>query len=90
MLIQRVLTGHCLGTRCPALQIGACVDGCKQNVGAQTLDEAGGGRVIVVDGQASKRCALLGDLLGAKLLKNGFAVRRLMPTICCTAKATPK
>jgi hypothetical protein len=41
----------------------------------QTLDEAGEGRVLVVDGQASKRCALLGDILGAKLHRNGFSVR---------------
>ena len=41
----------------------------------QTLDEPGEGRVLVVDGQASMRCALLGDILGAKLHKNGFSVR---------------
>ena len=40
----------------------------------QTLDEVGEGRVIVVNGQASKRCALLGDLLAGKLHRNGFAV----------------
>jgi hypothetical protein len=41
----------------------------------QTLDEPGEGRVLIVDGQASMRCALLGDILGAKLHKNGFSVR---------------
>lgn len=40
----------------------------------QVLDEPGEGRVLVVDGQASKRCALLGDILGAKLHRNGFSV----------------
>ena len=44
--------------------------------------------MIVVDGQASKRCALLGDLLAAKMLKNGYAVRCLMPTTYCTAQTT--
>lgn len=40
----------------------------------QTLGEAGNGRVLVVDGQASKRCALLGDLLAAKMHQNGWVV----------------
>ena len=53
-----------------------CTEWCLKTEGdAQTLDEAGEGQVIVVDGQASKRCALLGDLLAAKLHKNGFVVR---------------
>ncbi|KAK9903980.1 hypothetical protein WJX75_001825 [Coccomyxa subellipsoidea] len=38
-----------------------------------TLDEPGEGRVLVVDGQASMRCALLGDILGAKLHRSGFS-----------------
>lgn len=29
--------------------------------------------MLVVDGQASKRCALLGDILGAKLDRSGFS-----------------
>jgi regulator of ribonuclease activity A len=33
----------------------------------------GGGRVIVVDGGASLRCALLGDIIAADLAKNGWA-----------------
>ena len=38
----------------------------------------------MVDGQASKRCALLGDLLAAKLHKNNFAVRLdACPRSCC-------
>ena len=48
----------------------------------QTLDEAGEGRVIVVNGHASKRCALLGDLLAAKLHKNNFAVRCILLQAC--------
>lgn len=43
----------------------------------QTLDEPGEGRVLVVDGQASKRCALLGDILAAKMHRNGFSVSGL-------------
>ncbi|BDA42027.1 Putative 4-hydroxy-4-methyl-2-oxoglutarate aldolase at C-terminar half [Coccomyxa sp. Obi] len=38
-----------------------------------TLDEPGEGRVLVVDGQESKRCALLGDILAAKMHRNGFS-----------------
>ena len=37
------------------------------------LEEAGAGRVLVVDGGGSLRCALVGDLLGALGVKNGWA-----------------
>jgi regulator of ribonuclease activity A len=33
----------------------------------------GEGRVMVVDGGGSLRCALLGDMIGADLVKNGWA-----------------
>lgn len=33
----------------------------------------GEGRVIVIDGGGSGRCALLGDVIGADLVKNGWA-----------------
>ena len=48
----------------------------------QTLEEAGNGRVLIVDGQASKRCALLGDLLAAKMHRNGWAVSFSASCIC--------
>lgn len=38
----------------------------------QTLATAGDGKVLVVDGGGSKRCALLGDLLGAMAVQNGW------------------
>ena len=38
----------------------------------QTLGTAGHGKVLVVDGGGSKRCALLGDLLGAMAVENGW------------------
>ncbi len=38
----------------------------------QTLGTAGHGKVLVVDGGESLRCALLGDLLGAMAVKNGW------------------
>ncbi len=38
----------------------------------QTLGSAGHGKVLVVDGGGSKRCALLGDLLGAMAVENGW------------------
>ncbi|MGC0151259.1 ribonuclease E activity regulator RraA [Chromobacterium vaccinii] len=37
------------------------------------LGEAGRGRVLVVDGGGSRRCALLGDQLGELAVKNGWA-----------------
>jgi regulator of ribonuclease activity A len=38
----------------------------------QTLGTAGHGKVLVVDGAGSLRCALLGDLLGAMAVQNGW------------------
>ena len=38
----------------------------------QTLGTAGHGKVLVVDGGGSLRCALLGDLLGTMAVKNGW------------------
>lgn len=38
-----------------------------------TLSTDGGGRVMVVDGGASLRCALVGDKLGALMLHHGWA-----------------
>lgn len=37
------------------------------------LSEAGNGRVLVVDGGGSNRCALLGDQIGALAVRNGWA-----------------
>ncbi len=37
-----------------------------------TLGREGHGKVLVVDGGGSLRCALLGDLLGAMAVKNGW------------------
>lgn len=39
----------------------------------QTLDTLGDGRVLVIDGGGSLRCALLGDQLAALAVKNGWA-----------------
>lgn len=38
----------------------------------QTLAKPGHGKVLVVDGGGSLRCALLGDLLGAMAAENGW------------------
>lgn len=38
----------------------------------KTLGLAGHGKVLVVDGGGSLRCALLGDLLGAMAVQNGW------------------
>ncbi len=38
----------------------------------QTLGTEGHGKVLVVDGGGSLRCALLGDLLGAMAVENGW------------------
>lgn len=37
------------------------------------LGEAGQGRVLVVDGGGSLRCAMLGDLMATKAIDNGWA-----------------
>jgi regulator of ribonuclease activity A len=37
------------------------------------LNDAGDGRVIVVDGGGSLRCALLGDMLASKAVQNGWS-----------------
>ncbi len=37
-----------------------------------TLAEAGSGRVLVIDGGGSRRCALLGDTLVSKAVENGW------------------
>ena len=39
----------------------------------QLLSQAGNGAVLVIDGAASLRCALLGDLMAALGQKNGWA-----------------
>jgi regulator of ribonuclease activity A len=39
----------------------------------EQLDQAGEGRVLVVDGGGSLRCALLGDILAHKAVDNGWA-----------------
>ena len=40
---------------------------------AETVDEPGKGRVLVVDGGGSRRCALLGDNLAVTAAANGWA-----------------
>lgn len=40
----------------------------------QALEEPGQGRVLVVDGGGSKRCALLGDNIAEMAHKNGWSV----------------
>ena len=39
----------------------------------EAVGEPGAGRVLVVDGGASLQCALLGDLLGAQAVANGWS-----------------
>lgn len=39
----------------------------------QTLDTPGNGRVLVIDGGGSLRCALVGDQLAALAVRNGWA-----------------
>jgi regulator of ribonuclease activity A len=39
----------------------------------QTLSTPGDGAVLVIDGEASLRCALVGDIIGALAQKNGWA-----------------
>jgi regulator of ribonuclease activity A len=39
----------------------------------QTLSTAGGGAVLVIDGEASLRCALVGDVIAGLAQNNGWA-----------------
>ena len=39
----------------------------------EAVDEPGDGRVLVVDGGGSLRCAMLGDMLAAKATANGWS-----------------
>lgn len=39
----------------------------------ETVSSPGNGDVLVVDGGASQRCAMLGDILAAKAVDNGWA-----------------
>ena len=43
----------------------------------KALEEPGNGRVLVVDGGGSLRCALLGDNIAEMAYKNGWSVRFL-------------
>lgn len=48
---------------------------------AQAVTSPGEGRVLVVDGGGSLRCALLGDMLGEAAAKNGWAVGGRQPQL---------
>ena len=50
----------------------------------QSLEEDGRGRVLVVDGGGSMRCALLGDNIAEMAYKNGWSVSSLtgFPRCC--------
>ena len=47
--------------------------------GGQALEEPGQGRVLVVDGGGSLRCALLGDNIAEMAVRNGWSVRPPAP-----------
>lgn len=46
----------------------------------KALEEKGNGRVLVVDGGGSQRCALLGDNIAEMAYKNGWDVRVYLST----------
>ena len=48
----------------------------------QALEEQGNGRVLIVDGGASKRCALLGDNIAEMAHQNGWSVSPLILSLC--------
>jgi regulator of ribonuclease activity A len=48
----------------------ACEDNSRVR---EAVEEAGQGRVLVIDGQGSMRRAMIGDLLAAKAAENGWA-----------------
>lgn len=54
----------------PIVTVKCCED---NSVVKQLVAEPGAGRVMVVDGGGSLRCALLGDLLAAQAMRNNWA-----------------
>ena len=54
----------------PALTVTCREDNSRIKELSQTT---GDGRVLVVDGGGSQRCALIGDVIGADLVRNGWA-----------------
>ena len=50
----------------------------------QALEEQGNGRVLVVDGGGSLRCALLGDNIAEMAHKNGWSVRHSLISSTCS------
>ena len=50
----------------------------------KALEEQGNGRVLVVDGGGSKRCALLGDNIAEMAHKNGWSVSGSWRCCCCS------
>ena len=50
----------------------------------QALEEQGNGRVLVVDGGGSMRCALLGDNIAEMAHKNGWSVSHLLISSTCS------
>lgn len=48
----------------------------------QAFEQPGNGRVLVVDGGGSKRCALLGDNIAEMAYKNGWSVSSRLQTDC--------
>jgi hypothetical protein len=60
----------------------------------QALEEEGKGRVLVVDGGASMRCALLGDNIAEMAHKNGWSVSGWPPPLfnysdCLVGRRSP-
>lgn len=45
----------------------------KELLNSDGTDKAGNGKVLVVDGGGSMRCALLGDMIALSAIKNGWA-----------------
>ncbi|MFP3367034.1 hypothetical protein R0J93_25660, partial [Pseudoalteromonas sp. SIMBA_148] len=45
----------------------------KSLLNSNGKDEAGNGKVLVVDGGGSMRCALLGDMIAQSAIDNGWA-----------------
>ena len=68
---------------------------CKMFITTQALEEDGKGRVLVVDGGGSQRCALLGDNIAEMGYKNGWSVskdpayseRRSSPMSACLTQS---
>lgn len=77
--LRRAPVLSCLGGACQASSTPNVQQWTLNSISAvKALEENGEGRVLVVDGGGSMRCALLGDNIAEMAYKNGWSVSALI------------